>query len=149
MYDDPRCSLFIRCNGVIFCSKTSVCRCNFHSLIKNFAIVFQQTITALIQYLLIEAFAAKFHIVRRFVVAAKSFTTKTQHFRTPEHPFEKTKFSRTGFKTLMKRIRCLYNRNRSSVRGDKSINKGPYGTDVASRYQSTTSDRRPNCALAY
>ena len=30
-------SLFKRCNGVILCSKTSVCRCNVHSLIKNFA----------------------------------------------------------------------------------------------------------------
>ena len=38
-------------------------------------------------------------------------------------------------------------RNRSSERGDKSINKWPKGTDVASRYQSTSSELRPNlCA---
>ena len=38
-------------------------------------------------------------------------------------------------------------RNRSSVRGDKSINKRPKGTDVASRYQATSSEPRANCVL--
>ena len=33
------------------------------------------------------------------------------------------------------------------MRGDKSINIGPQGTDVAFRYQSTSSEPRPNCVL--
>ena len=37
----------------------------------------------------------------------------------------------------------LQQRNLSSVRGDNSIYKWPKGTDVASRYQSTSSDPRP------
>ena len=32
-------SSFICCNFMILCSETSVCRCNIHSLIKNFAIL--------------------------------------------------------------------------------------------------------------
>ena len=38
-------------------------------------------------------------------------------------------------------------RNRLSVRGYKSINKWPKSTDIASQYQSTSSDPSPNCAL--
>ena len=37
---------------------------------------------------------------------------------------------------------------RSSVRGDKSIEKLPQGTDLASQYQSISSDPRPNFALS-
>ena len=38
-------------------------------------------------------------------------------------------------------------RYRSSVRGDKSINKRPKATDVASLYQSNSSEPRPDCVL--
>ena len=38
-------------------------------------------------------------------------------------------------------------RDRSYVRGDKSINEWPQRTDVASRSQSTSTDPRLNCAL--
>ena len=85
--------LFIRCNGVISCSKTSVCRCNVHSLIKNFAELFQRTTTAPLYFSLIQATAAELQLSRVFVVAPVRFTTKTQHFRTHEFLSEKARLS--------------------------------------------------------
>ena len=57
-------------------------------------------------------------------------------------------FSRSGIKNFegMDPV-FVQKRNRLSVRGDKSINKGPKGTDVASQYQPTSSEPRPNCVL--
>ena len=94
--------MFIRCDVVIFCSKTSFyCRCNVHPFIKNFAILFQRTNTTLVYYLVIEAFVAEIQLVKVFVVAAVTFTTETQHFRTPELLFEKSKLSLVMFLVLV------------------------------------------------
>ena len=98
-------SLFESCNCVNFCSENSLCRGNFHSLIENFAILFQRTITALFYYSLTETFAAKFHFVRGFVLATVSNTAKTQSFRTSELLFEKTRLSLVMFLCLLQHIR--------------------------------------------
>ena len=82
-------SLFMGCNCVILCSDKFL-DVIFAFSWENFAILFQRTITTLIQYSPIESFAAEFQRVRGSVAAAIGFTTKTQHVWTPEFVFEKT-----------------------------------------------------------
>ena len=89
-------SLFESCNTVFFCPKASFCWCIFHCITENFAIPFPRAIAALLQYLPIETFAAEFQLFRGFLVAAVSFTKKTELFRTTELLFQKTKFSFTA-----------------------------------------------------
>ena len=58
-------------------------------------------------------------------------------------------FGRSGLLNF-KRVDPVFiqKRSRSSVRGDMSIIKWPWGRDVASRYQSNSSDPKANCALS-
>ena len=54
-----------------------------------------------------------------------------------------------GFKTSRESIRFLYiNVDNCLFRATSHINKWPLGIVVASRYQSSSSDPRPNCALS-
>ena len=98
-------SLFIRCDSGIFCPKTSVCWCIIHCIIPNIAKMFKSTFTTLFHFGFIDVFAAESQLVRKFLVAAVSFTTETQHFRTPELLFEKTRLSLVMFLCLSQHMR--------------------------------------------
>ena len=55
-----------------------------------------------------------------------------------------------GYKILTEQIHCLCNNviyPLSAASTNDQINKGPKGTNITSRYQSTSSEPRPNCVL--
>ena len=85
---------------MIFCSGTSVCQCNIHSLIEKFATLSKKVIAALLQFSLVETFTAMFQHVRGSIVAAVSFTLTTQPFHLPALAFEETRLSLLCFFVL-------------------------------------------------
>ena len=76
--------------------ETSVCWCEFHSIIRNIVIV----LLSYLWYFVITTFAAEFRLVTDGVVAAKSFTIKSFLLQKSEFFFEEPRISRVMYHVL-------------------------------------------------
>ena len=75
-------NLFIVSKRGMVCSESSIVRCDVCFFVQDSTVLFQWSVTALLQYRLGETFTAKFEFIRGNVIATVCLTSQTYYLRT-------------------------------------------------------------------